>query len=118
MKAGLFCAVVALSATAMNCVSYAPPTLHLASAMSSAQAAAHLGAAQLPLAALHLTLAQEELSRANDLVREGENEKADYMTLRAYNDAELSIALTREAAAQGKAADASEKERNVGSANP
>ena len=38
----------------------------------------------------------------------GDNERADFMTLRAYNDAELAIALAREDAARKRAQQAME----------
>ena len=95
---------------ALGCVAYAPPAQHLASAMASVHVAEDLGATRLPAANLHVKLAHEQIARAKVLMREGSNEKADYMTMRAYNDAELAIALTREAAARARAEQAAEEE--------
>jgi hypothetical protein len=58
--------------------------------------AEELGAANVPKAALQLQLANEEVNKAKKLMADGDNEEAHYMALRAGNDAELAIALTRE----------------------
>ena len=99
---------------APGCVGYPPPNLHLATSMASVQIARELGGYKVPLAELHIRLAEEEIVRAKALLKDGSNEKADYMTLRAYNDAELAIALTREVAARARAEQAAEKARNAG----
>jgi len=79
------------------CASYPQPTEHLAESMASARGAESAGAAQVPQAALHLKLAQDQIGTAQKLIKDDENERADAMTIRAYNDAELALALTREA---------------------
>lgn len=76
-----------------------PPTDHLASAIAAVRGAQVAGAAQVPRAALQLRLAEEQVAQARALIEDGKNERADYMTLRAFNDAELALALTRENAA-------------------
>jgi hypothetical protein len=37
------------------------------------------------------------------MMERGDNKRADYMTLRAYNDAELALAIAREDAARKRA---------------
>ena len=74
-----------------------PPTEHLAASMASVRGAETAGAANVPQAALHLKLAQEEIAQAQKLIEEDENERADGMTQRATMDADLALALTREA---------------------
>jgi hypothetical protein len=76
-----------------------PPTDHLASAIAAVRGAHEAGAGQVPKAALQLRLAEEQVTQARALMQDGKNERADYMTLRAYNDAELALALARENAA-------------------
>lgn len=98
----------ALAATA--CASFAPPTETMANSLASVRGAEELGAASVPPAALHLQLANEELGTAKKLMADGDNEEAHYMALRAGNDAELAIALTREERARSEAAKA---EQNV-----
>jgi hypothetical protein len=89
-----------------GCAGYPAPTEHLANSYANIRAAQEVGALSSPQAALHLKLAQEEQAKAKALVDDGKNEPADFMTMRANADAELSIALTREVAARGKAGQA------------
>lgn len=85
---------------ASACASHPPPTDHLASAIAATRGAQEAGAANVPKAALQLKLAEEGVARARSLMESDENERADFMTLRAYNDAELAIAIAREDAAR------------------
>jgi Domain of unknown function (DUF4398) len=79
-----------------------PPTEHLAASMAAVRGAETAGAASVPQAALHLKLAQEQIQQAKEMIEKDENERADSMTIRAYNDAELALALTREAQLKGQ----------------
>ncbi|MBA3546381.1 MAG: DUF4398 domain-containing protein [Nannocystis sp.] len=88
---------VALAAAA--CASHPPPTDTMANALASMRGAEELGAANVPQASLQLQLAQEQLSKARKLMKDNKNERAHNMALRAANDAELAIALVREARA-------------------
>ncbi len=82
--------------TSVGCASFAPPTETLANSLASVRGAEELGAANVPPAALQLQLANEEINKTKKLMAAGDNEEAHYMALRAGNDAELAIALTRE----------------------
>lgn len=93
-------AVIALIA---GCASYPAPTDHLASAIAATRGAQEAGAPRVPQAALQLKLAQEGVEQARAMIANGENERADFMTLRAYNDAELALAIARESAARKRA---------------
>lgn len=86
-----------------GCASYPPPTDHLASAIAATRGAQEGGAPRVPSAALHLKLAQEEVEQARAMIENDQNERADFMTLRAYNDAELALALARADAARLRA---------------
>jgi len=86
--------IVALAGAA--CASFPPPTDTLANSLASVRGAEELGAADVPKAALALQLANEEVNKAKKLMANGDNELAHFMALRAGNDAELAIALTRE----------------------
>ncbi len=86
-----------------GCASYPPPSDHLASAIAEARGAQEAGAQQVPRAALHLKLADEQIAQARQMIEKGDNQRADYMTLRAYNDAELALAIAREDAARKRA---------------
>jgi hypothetical protein len=61
------------------------------------RAARELGAAQVPRAELHLRLAQEQVTEARKLAQNGDNEQAARLLNRAHADAELALALSREA---------------------
>ena len=87
-------AILALACSA--CASFPPPTNTMANSIASVRGAEEIGAANVPKAALQLQLANEEITRAKRLMADGDNEQAHYMALRASNDAELAIVLTRE----------------------
>ncbi len=110
--------LAATSAVALGCgASYPAPTQHLADAQSAERSAAELGAANQPRAQLHLQLAREQIGMANASIRDGDNEKADRMLVRAKSDAELAIALTREEGAKAGAQGASVQSNNQQSVN-
>jgi len=73
------------------------PTARVGSTEASVRAARDVGAEKVPAAALHLRLAQAELARANALVRDGEYEQAEWLLVRSEADAEVAVALAREA---------------------
>lgn len=87
---------VMMSAALLHCASHPPPTDNLASAIAAVRGAQEAGANQVPQAALQLKLAEEQVAQARAMMKDGDNERADYMTLRAFNDAELALALARE----------------------
>jgi hypothetical protein len=87
------------------CGSSPQPTERLVSAQAAMRAAKEVGASQYPQAQLHEKLAQEQLERAQKLIADGENERAERLLWRATADAELAIAVTREATSK-KAAEA------------
>jgi hypothetical protein len=88
------CALLVLATAA--CASFPPPTDTLASSQASVRGAQELGADNVPQASLSLQLALEGVNKAKKMMADGDNERAHYMALRARNDAELAIALTRE----------------------
>jgi hypothetical protein len=104
------CAVIAaLSVASIHCASHPPPTDNLASAIAAVRGAQEAGAAEVPRAALQLKLAEEQVTQARTMMKRGENERADYMTLRAFNDAELALAIAREHQARTLAKEAAQK---------
>jgi hypothetical protein len=86
---------VVFAVLAAGCASYPAPADHLASAIAASRGAQEAGAPQVPRAALQLKLADEQIAQARTMMEDNDNERADFMTLRAYNDAELALALTR-----------------------
>lgn len=88
------CATLALVATA--CGGSAPPTARLTTAEAALRAASEVGAAEVPRAALHMKLAQEQIDEARQLMEADRNAQADLALRRAQADAELSITVAKE----------------------
>jgi hypothetical protein len=93
-----------------------PPTQQMADVQSANRSATELGAQSNPKAQLHLKLAQEQLERAKVAMQQDDNQTAEWLLRRAKADAELAVALTRDASAQtqaSKALDQSNAERST-----
>lgn len=113
MKKKTLCYLGAIAVVAAaGCASYPAPTEHLASSMAAVRAAQETGAANVPKAQLYLKLAEEETAQAKALIEDGNNERADYMTLRAYNDATLAMAIARQNAARAQVEQTTEPNPN------
>jgi hypothetical protein len=97
---GVLTGLVSLAA----CASAPEPTDKLVSAQAAMRAAKEVGAEQYPQAQLHAQLAQEELDRAQKLIADGDNERAERMLWRATADAELAVAVAREGTSKKEAA--------------
>ena len=96
--------LVAASALAVvACGSAAIPADRLARSQAAYRSAQEMGAANNPQAALHLRLAEEQLSTAKALIKDGENERADSVLRRAEADANLALDLARSETARGEA---------------
>ncbi len=113
MKARVASRVIASSlvlctATALSCASAPPPTDRMATAKGGVRSARELGATNVPQAALHVKLAEEQIQLANKLIADGDNERAEAVLQRAAADAEVAVALTHEKRARDTA-DASAK---------
>jgi hypothetical protein len=102
-------AIALVLAPLAACATYAAPTDHLANSVAAVRSAQEVGANSSPQAALHVKLAQEEVSKAKALMSDGDNERADYMTMRASADAELALSLAREESARARAQQAAAK---------
>lgn len=96
-------AVAVLAATVVACGSFPKPEARVSSSEGAIRGAQEAGAPSVPQANLHLKLAQEERTKAMALIQNGDNEKAEYLLMRAEADAELANALSREAAAKADA---------------
>jgi hypothetical protein len=79
------------------------PVQRLADAEAAARSASDTGAADTPQARLHLQLAREEIARAHSLMHDGDNQRADFVLMRAQSDAELALAETNETHARAAA---------------
>ena len=81
---------------ALGCAgSYPVPSQDLANAQSATRSAAEIGADTQPKAQLHLSLARDQIAQANAAIKDGDNERASSLLVRARADAELAIAMTR-----------------------
>ncbi len=92
-------AVVVLGACAASPV----PADRLAKSQAAVRSAHEVGAENVPPAALHLRIANEELHMAKQLMADGDNTRAEYILLRAESDANAALALTHEAQARADA---------------
>lgn len=90
------CAVVSLSLVCA-CASAPPPKDRLAWARTKVRESELGGAALVPVASSELERAKGEIRSAQSLSRRGENERAESMLRRAAADAQLALALAREA---------------------
>jgi hypothetical protein len=100
-------AVLASAAVAtlggLGCGGAPKPEAHIVSSQGAIRGASEAGAEGVPQATLHLKLAQEQRDQALELVKNGENHRAELLLERAEADAELALALAREARAKADA---------------
>jgi hypothetical protein len=73
------------------------PAARVGSAEAAVRSATDAGAPRLPDAAMHVRLAHDSITRARELMEEGDYEAAEWLLRRAEADAQLAIALSREA---------------------
>ena len=97
--------------SALGCGGAAAPTAQRTDTMAALRSAEEVGAAGTPDASLHLQLAREQVSQADELIRVGHMQEAEEVLVRAKADAELAIALTREDDAREQAEDAAAQVR-------
>ena len=84
------------------CAGAPPPKDRMAWAEASVREARAAGAEQVPAASVQLERARGEIRVAHSLCRDDENEKAESMLRRAAADAQLAVALAREARARSE----------------
>ncbi len=111
----LFLSLVLFGAASTGCATAMP--LKTEASTSGIRAAEEVGAAKIPRASLHLQLAKEELAKAQALSKDGDQEEAKSMLMRAEADAELAVALSHASAAKGEAEEAVERVRELRKAN-
>jgi hypothetical protein len=88
--------LLAAAPMALGCASFPAPTQRMADAESAMRSAREVGADNQPAAKLHVKLADEQIVSARALIANGDNERADYVLVRARADAELALAIARE----------------------
>src|SRR5690606_25732344 len=92
-------ALAAVAALVLGCASAPVPTEQMESSAATIRAAQEVGAADVPSAALHLQLAQEQMDFASNLIESGGDDElrdAQLVLMRAKSDADLALALARE----------------------
>jgi len=94
---------------AIACASSPAPAERLAQPQAAVRAATEMGAANQPKASLYLKLAEDNLTRADRLIREGHNENAELVLMQADADAELALLLAKENLARNDAEAAKRK---------
>jgi hypothetical protein len=109
---------IALVMAMPGCASSPVPNAKVASSQAAIRAAEETGSRDVPQAALHLKLAEEQLEQAKKLIRDDENERAGYVLARAEADAELALALARAQGSKAKAGAALDNVRAVRSGAP
>lgn len=95
--------IAGIGLLSIACASAPEPTDRLVNAQAAVRAAKEVGAKEVPQAQLHAQLAEEQIIHANKLIDEGEMERAEMILRRATADAELAVALAREAQSQRQA---------------
>ena len=88
------------------------PSDRLASSEAAIKTAGALGATDVPQASLYLRMAEDEMTDAKSLADQGNAERAELYLNRARADADLAVAIVREARAKS-AADRAQVEANA-----
>ena len=101
-----------------GCASSQVPNARMASSEAAIRAAQETGSRNVPKAALHLKLAEEQLQSAKGLIRNNDNKRAEYVLMRSQADAELAIALSHVAVSNVQAGTAVDEARAVRSGTP
>jgi hypothetical protein len=122
MKTILGWAAIGVSAVGVmgmaGCASSPVPNAKVASSEAAIRAAQESGSRNVPQAALHLKLAEEQLQSAKGLIRDNDNARAGYVLMRTQADAELAIALSHVAVSNVQAGTAVDQARAVHSGTP
>jgi hypothetical protein len=100
-------------ALGLGCASAPLPTQQLGQAQGAIRAADETGASRHPRANLHLKMARDQVRAAETLIREEEMLEAKVLLERAEADAELALALAREARLRTEARDAISRVREL-----
>jgi hypothetical protein len=93
---------VCVTCAACGGASAAVPNQRLGEAKATEKSAEE-AASSNPQAMLHLKLAQEQIARAESLMAAGDYQRADYVLIRAKEDAELAAALEKATLARQEA---------------
>jgi hypothetical protein len=95
------------------CASTPVPADKLARSSASIRSAETVNAGQNPTSSTHLALARQEMAEAKANLKEGNNEKAGWLLLRAEADADAAMNLAREAQARAEAQQTMQSVQNL-----
>lgn len=109
LRSLMFAAAGAAAALTAACAGAPKPEAQIASSEGAIRGANEAGAPSVPAATLYVRLAQEQRQQALELVKDGHNNRARYVLARSEADAELAIALAKQARAEQAAGQASER---------
>jgi uncharacterized protein DUF4398 len=99
--------LVAVAVLTTGCGGAPPPTDRLAASEAAIRGAQEVGAQSVPEAALHLKLAQEQVTKAKAMIDDGGGSpEAERLLMKAQADAELALALARENSTRAQAQNA------------
>lgn len=98
---------------AIGCAKELPQSDPGTTAAAAMRGAEEIGAQDVPKAALHLQLAKENLEAAEALEKDGKEDEAASLLMRAEADAELALLLAREQKETDEAAAAMERVRKL-----
>ena len=94
-----------------GCGGAPPPIAKIASTQSAIRAAQENGAMAIPASQIYLKFATDQMATAESLIKNGDNEKAEWVLSRAESDAELAVALAKEVSSKNAALAAQERVR-------
>ncbi|HEX4449599.1 MAG TPA: hypothetical protein VH143_01960 [Kofleriaceae bacterium] len=100
-------------ALVVGCGGVPKPEARISSDEGAIRGAQEAGANAVPEAALHVKLAQEERQQAMSQIEHGDNHRAAMLLARSEADAELALALARQAAATSDADKAREADESL-----
>lgn len=107
-----------LSVLAFGCASHTQaPTDQRARSMAAISAAREAGATEVPAAALHYKLAEEQLAESKRVAND-DARRAESLAMRAAEDAELARALARENEAKQRVQHFAQSTQGAGGAEP
>ncbi|MET0342970.1 MAG: DUF4398 domain-containing protein [Polyangiales bacterium] len=107
-----------LALFAVGCASHPAPTDQVASSLAAVRGAEEAGARDVPEAALHVKLAEEQIQQAKQAMDDDDNLRAEDLAMRAYQDAELALALARESQAKKRLAEFAQTNQSSGGEAP
>ncbi|HET9620294.1 MAG TPA: DUF4398 domain-containing protein [Kofleriaceae bacterium] len=94
------------------------PEAQMASSEGAIRGASEAGAQTVPQATLYMKLAEEQRQQALALIKNGDNGRAAYLLARSEADAELAIALAKQARAQQEAQRADQRVQDLQKVQP